>query len=196
MIYHTQIIPQKANILWEAFKDRLGTTDNPNMLFNLEELLQRAEDLDFLTQPFSHEEIDSVVANLPGDKSPGPDGFNKDFVKKCWSIIKFDFYKLCDASHSGSICLESINGSHITLLPKVDALSKVSDFRPISLLNTSIKIITKLLANRLQQCVMGLIHQYSFIKSRTIQDCFAWAFEYLHLCHKSKKRTNYSKTRF
>jgi hypothetical protein len=44
--------PTKANILWEVFKDRLGTTDNPDMLFNLEELLHRAEDLDFLTQPF------------------------------------------------------------------------------------------------------------------------------------------------
>jgi hypothetical protein len=26
--------PTKANILWESFKDRLGTTDNPDMSFN------------------------------------------------------------------------------------------------------------------------------------------------------------------
>jgi hypothetical protein len=36
---------------------------------------------------------------------------------------------------------------------------------------------------------MRLIHQnqYGFIKIRTIQDCLAWAFEYLHLYHKSEK---------
>jgi hypothetical protein len=71
----------------------------------------------------------------------------------------------------------------------VDSPAKVSDYRPISLLNTSIKILTKLLANRLHQVIMDLIHknQYGLIKSRTIQDCLAWAFEYLHLCHKSEK---------
>jgi retron-type reverse transcriptase len=79
--------------------------------------------------------------------------------------------------------------SHITLLPKVDGPRSVSEYRPISLLNTSIKIITKLLANRLQRVILDLIHknQYGFIKGRTIQDCLAWSFEYLHLYDKSRK---------
>lgn len=109
------------------------------------------------------------------------------FIKKCWHIIKQDFYNLlCADFHFGTVCIQSLNGSHITI-PKVNTPTKVSNFRPISLLNTSIKIITKLLANRLLQVIMSLIHQYGFIKSRTIQDCLAWAFEYLYLCHKSRK---------
>jgi hypothetical protein len=179
----------KANILWEAYQERLGTSDSPEILFDLDQLLQHSALLDTLSEPFTHEEIGVVVANFPSDKSPGPDGFNTDFVKKCWPIIKQDFYKICEDFHAGNICLQSLNGSHITLLPKVDNPSIVSDFRPISLLNTSIKILTKLLANRLQLVIMDVIHQnqYGFIKSRTIKDCLAWAFEYLHLCHKSQK---------
>jgi len=65
----------------------------------------------------------------------------------------------------------------------------INEFRPISLLNSSLKLITKILANRLQQHITSLVHknQYGFIKSRTTQDCLGWAFEYLHLCHHSKK---------
>jgi len=50
-------------------------------------------------------------------------------------------------SHSAD--LKSINSSYITLVPKKDNPETVNDFRPISLLNTPLKIIAKLLTNRL-----------------------------------------------
>ena len=126
-----------------------------------------------------------MVKQLPSNKAPGPDGFNTDFIKHCWPIINTDFYNLCDAFYDGAVCLQSINGSHITLVPKKDDALRINDYRPISLLNISVKIITKLLANRLQKKLPALLHknQYGFIKQRTIQDCIAWALEYAHTCH-------------
>jgi hypothetical protein len=71
--------------------------------------------------------------------------------------------------------MQSINSSYITLVPKVDHPVSVSDYRPISLLNSSVKLLTKLLADRLQQVITQLVHenQYGFIKTRSIQDCLA-----------------------
>ena len=180
----------KEEIIWKEFKERLGTNDFTGFSINPSDLLERHDDLlQQLEVDFSQQEIDKVVRNLPNNKSPGPDGFTNEFLKASWGIIKEDFYNICHAFQNNSCCVQSINSSYITLIPKIPNPKLVSDFRPISLLNTSKKLITKLLALRLQWMIKKLIHknQYGFIKSRTIQDCLAWAFEYLHLCHKSKK---------
>jgi retron-type reverse transcriptase len=91
--------------------------------------------------------------------------------------------------HDGTICMQSINGSYILPIPKQGFLTIVSDYRPISLLNTSVKVLTKLLANHLQGFITKIIHrnQYGFIKDRSIQDCLALAFEYLFLCKQKRK---------
>ena len=136
-----------------------------------------------LETPFAHDEIENIVKALPNYKSPGPDGFNNEFTKDTWPVIKHEFYNLCNSFFENSCCLRSINGSYITLIPKVETPTVVNDFKPISLLNTSIKLLTKILATRLQQRITQLIHknQYGFIKTRTIQDCLAWTFEYILL---------------
>ena len=59
--------------------------------FNLDNLIQTAADLSSLVIPFSQQKIDSMVRALPSDKAPGLDGFNIDFVQKCWSVICEDF---------------------------------------------------------------------------------------------------------
>jgi hypothetical protein len=76
---------------------------------------------------------------MPPDKAPGLDGFNGIFLKKCWHIVKNNIYTLCDDFYNGTINLECINTSFITLVPKISNPEGVNDFRPISLLNGSLK---------------------------------------------------------
>jgi hypothetical protein len=140
------------------------------MYYDLQNLLTPVDNLDCLHEPFLKEEIDVIVQSLPEDKSTGPDGFNGDFLKICWPMIAADFYELCQGFYDGNICMQSINGSHIVLIPKKDNPSSVGNFRPISLLNSSVKLLTKILANRLQKVILQIIHknQYGFIKERNI----------------------------
>lgn len=153
----------------------MGTTEDPHMLFDLNDLIQQTVDLGHLDQPFTKEEIDQVIKEIPAEKAPGPDGFNALFLKKCWNIVKADLYQLCEDFFNGVLDLTAISSSFITLVPKIPNPVSVNDFRPISLLNSVLKLLTKLMSKRLQQVILQLIHenQYGFIKTRTIQDCLA-----------------------
>jgi hypothetical protein len=135
------------------------------------------------------DEILQVIKNMPNNNAPGLDGFNGLFIKKCWNIIKQDFERLVQDFCSNNVDLKCINTSMIALIPEKQNPKTVDDYRPISLLNYSLKVLTKLIANRLQPVMNQLIHenQCGFIKERSIQDCLGWAFQFLHICHHSKK---------
>lgn len=159
------------------------------MLFDLPDLLNLVDDLEWLEGPFSIKKIDDIIAQLPSDKSTGPDRFNIDFIKRCWPVIAQDFYDLYEAFYDGMVCVQRINRSYITLVPKKDSSEGVNDYRPISLLS-SIKLITKLLADWLQHVNMKLIHQnqYGFIKT-TRSVLVLWMSPYLSPI---KERFDYS----
>lgn len=56
---------KKAELLWNAYKDRLGTSEFTRMHFDLASLPHHAPNLDWLHDPFSKEEIDKIISQLP-----------------------------------------------------------------------------------------------------------------------------------
>lgn len=162
---------EKELILWEALKDKPGKSDFLGFPVDREHFTERSDLLKGLELNFSTVEIDNTVKAVPNNKSPGPDGFNNEILKKCWPIIKENYYSPCEAFQQNSVYLQSINSSYITLISKVDGAKRVSHFRPISLLSSSVNLITQLMANRLQAYIIDLVHknQYVFIRTRAIQ---------------------------
>lgn len=122
-------------------------------------MIQSVPGLEDLSALFTKDEIDRVIKIIPADRAPGPDGFLGQFLKVCWNIIKEDFYRLCADFWAGKIDLKCLNTSLIALIPKKITPETVNDFRPISLLNCALKVLTKILVERLQSWILKLVHR-------------------------------------
>ena len=121
-------------------------------------------------------------------KAPGPDGMNPLFFQKYWHIVGTDVSDaILDCINSGKF-LQSINFTHITLIPKKKNPDLMSNFRPISLCNVIFKLVLKVLANRPKRILGRIISncQSGFVAERVITDNILISFEILHYM-KSKR---------
>ncbi|XP_039122026.1 uncharacterized protein LOC120258641 [Dioscorea cayenensis subsp. rotundata] len=109
-----------------------------------------------MERPFLMDEIKFAIFSLGGNKAPGPDGFPLYFFKLFWDTVKNDIFKLCEDFYFGRANLERINWANLALIPKVESPELLGDYRPISLINSTLKIISKLLAIRLSKgrCIL------------------------------------------
>nr|KYP67312.1 hypothetical protein KK1_013639 [Cajanus cajan] len=58
---------------------------------HFEEKMHNRPDATMLILPFSEEEVKEAVWDCEGAKSPGPNGYNFNFIKDFWDILKTDF---------------------------------------------------------------------------------------------------------
>ncbi|GKV15742.1 hypothetical protein SLEP1_g26499 [Rubroshorea leprosula] len=145
----------------------------------------------FLISKFSTEEIDEAVWGCNGAKSLGPDGFNFNFIKKVWPVIKEDVYAFLAEFHENGKLVKGSNTSFIVLIRKKENPQSFGDYRPISLIGSMYKIISKILANRLRRVMDSVIspNQTTFIGERQIIDGIVITNEIIHEAKQSKKPT-------
>jgi hypothetical protein len=129
-------------------------------------------DLIVLDRLFSEKEVAGVVHNMAGDKAPGPDGFSMAFFQGCWDTVKHDVMAVMHEFHAHGHFEKSMNATFIALIPKKPGALECKDFRPISLVTGSYKIIAKVLANRLRLVLEKIVSptQNAFIGGRQILD--------------------------
>ncbi|KAK2654436.1 hypothetical protein Ddye_014292 [Dipteronia dyeriana] len=108
----------------------------------------------FLWNGVTQDEVWEAVSSCDGNKAPGPDGLNLNFIKANWEVIRIDFIK---EFHSNEDIVKSLNNTFLALIPKCSKPDSMSDFRPISLVGSMYKILAKVLANLLKMVLNSVI---------------------------------------
>jgi hypothetical protein len=108
------------------------------------------EDNRILTQPIVEAEIFFAIWSLGMDKALGLDDFSISFYRHFWNLIRYDLKRMLQYTHHSLRIGGNTNSSFIALVPKESNPSTFARFWPISLCNSSYKILTKIIASQLK----------------------------------------------
>jgi len=179
----------KHQILFEHFDNLLGMARSRDLTLELAAFHRAAIDLSELEAPFSEEEVWATIRSLPADRAPGPDVFTGRFYKSCWPIIKADFMAAIISLQQGDTRkLKLLNSAFLTLIPKKADAVEAKDYRPISLVHSFAKLVTKMMANRLAPYLDKLVatNQSAFTRGRCIHDNYMLVQQTIKILHRRK----------
>lgn len=125
-----------------------------------------------LDQPYSLLELTSALESLNKGKATGSDGLTPEFYLAFWFEIKFIFKEMVEKSLAKGILPRTVRTSIGSLLFKGGESTNLSNWRPISLMNTDYKIISKCIARRISDVIGNLVHndQSYSVPGRSIFD--------------------------
>ena len=139
-------------------------------------------------RPIEHEEVEEAAMQMEKGTAPGPNGFMVYFFQFFWDLVKEEVWEIVEESRKSKRILKAFNATFLTLIPKEQGASAPDKFRPICLCNVILKIITKVIANRLKSLLHLLIssEQTGFVEGCQILDGIILAHEMIHSLKQTK----------
>jgi exonuclease III len=107
--------------------------------------------------PITMNELLGALQDSKPGKAPGLDGLTYEFYKQFWKELSPLLLEVVNTSLQQEQLPTSMLNGIITLIPKKGDLTQLANWRPITLLNTDYKLITRSLAKRLTTVLPKLI---------------------------------------
>jgi hypothetical protein len=128
-----------------------------------------------LEELISMDELKAAIRNGKNRKAPGSDGINNEFYKTQWNTIKHEMLEIVQQIHTeGEITPQQKHGI-LVCLPKTNTRTKPNEYRALTLLNTVLKILAQIIAQRLSPWLSDLIHpsQHCGVNGKSILEAVA-----------------------
>ena len=112
------------------------------------------EEAESLNRPIIADKIEAVIKQLLAHKSPRLYSFTGEFYKTLMEKLTPILHRLFQKIQEDGRLPNSFYEASIILIPKPDKdITKKENYKPISLMNRSTKILNKILANYIQQYI-------------------------------------------
>ena len=166
---NTQVSPQQimntCRDFYEALYKQKSTNYGTQKMFlnKISKKLKPSQQTE-LTTKICREEVEKAITSTKTGKTPGPDGLSIEFYKESWHIIGSDLIEAYqNLFQTGKIPTDMKKG-YISLIYKTGPKNKIGNYRPISLLNTDLKIFTKILTQRICHLMGDLVQKYQYAR--------------------------------
>ena len=188
-------LPKINNIIFEFYQNLFSEKQYPdedhlnNILSSIDIPSLNNEEMLSCEGELTEQEIFSALLSFKNNKSPGNDGLTKEFYHCFWEDIKDIFMNSLSESKKLKQLPASQMQAIIKLLEKPNKDKRyVANWRPISLLNFDLKLISKSLATRLKNVLGKLIdsRQTAYVNERFIGESGRLIDDVIKVCDMQK----------
>ena len=162
--YETHEILEIAQSFYQDLFSEKGLRSNPDWEEVFFENIKKVppEFFGMIIMPITVQEIWDAIKSFKDGKTPGVDGLSIEFYKKVFHIIKNEMVLVFNCYYERGFIPAKNKSGIITLIPKVEPLDEIINYRPINLLNVDLKIYTKILCSRIKPILCQILHESQY----------------------------------
>jgi Reverse transcriptase (RNA-dependent DNA polymerase) len=132
-------------------------------------------------------ELDDAINQSKKKTAPGIDGFSYSFIREFWVYFRAPLHGYALASFEKGKLSENFRTAKIRLIPKKGDITKIGNWRPISLLSCFYKLVSQAYANRLKTVIDKItnVGQKGYSKTKQCQEVLISIIEGIRKCKKN-----------